>query len=205
MTEIELKAHVSDKSSLKKKLASFAEFEKSVVRDDTYYASPLNSHLKIRLRTEQTAGAKPCYFVTYKRKELKTAADSIQTEVNEELESELSSPHALEQFLCDCGFQPVLKKRKEAESWKAPVPGLEGQAAALKATLEICTVPPLGDFLEIEILSPETDSSAVSRFQEALAVLLEKAGIEQKCIESRYYSDLLSEAQQHTVQEMRHV
>lgn len=198
MNEIELKAHVRNKAALREKLASFAEFEQSVVREDVYYECPHNSRLKTRLRTERSAGTKPKYFVTYKKKELKEACGGTMTEVNDELESELSSPQAVEQFLCDCGFRQVLKKRKEAEIWKAPVPAPDGKDGELQAVLELCTVPPLGDFLEIEILSPETDSCILGRLQAALLALLEKSGIEASCIESRYYSDLLSEARKHT-------
>ena len=68
MKEIELKARVADVCTVEKLIGTFATFERSVVRDDTYYVnSSLKGH-KIRFRLE-TCGKNKSWLVTYKKKE----------------------------------------------------------------------------------------------------------------------------------------
>lgn len=76
--------------------------------------------------------------------------------------------------------------------WKLELPD-SIEHTKLKATLELCNVPPLGYFLEIEILSPSKKDEDVKKVQQILFELLEKCGIEKSCIEEKYYSELLSQ------------
>lgn len=100
----------------------------------------------------------------------------------------------LEQFFLDAGFSVELKKHKEVLTWTYPLPILsELLKEEIFTTIELCNVPPLGDFLEIEILSPSKDEKIVSQIQQILFEILEKSGIEKSQIEPRYYSDLLKE------------
>ena len=191
MNEIEIKAHVYKKDELIKKLNSFAEFKHEVLRDDIYYESPLNPKIKIRIRKEK-CGKETRFILTYKRKEIKSASENSSTELNEELETELLSSEPLEQFFCDAGLKVALKKHKEVMDWELKLPTSIGNIQ-LKATLELCNVPPLGDFLEIEILSPSKKDEDVKKVQQILFELLEKCGIEKSCIEEKYYSELLSQ------------
>ena len=189
MNEIEIKAHVYKKDELIKKLNSFAEFKQEVFRDDTYYESPLNPKVKIRIRKEK-CGKKIRSILTYKRKEIKSASENSSTELNEELETEILSSEPLEQFFCDAGLKAALKKHKEVMDWELELP-VSIENTNLKATLELCNVPPLGYFLEIEILSPAKKEEDVKKVQQILFELLEKCGIEKSCIEEKYYSELL--------------
>lgn len=191
MNEIEIKAHVYKKDELIKKLNSFAEFKQEVSRDDTYYESPLNPKIKIRVRKEK-CGKKTRTILTYKRKEIKNASGNSSTELNEELETEILSSEPLEQFFFDAGLKVALKKHKEVMDWELELPAsIEGKK--LIATLELCNVPPLGHFLEIEILSPSKKDEYVKKVQQILFELLEKCGIEKSCIEDKYYSELLEQ------------
>ena len=117
MNEIEIKAHVYKKDELIKKLNSFAEFKQEVLRDDTYYESPLNPKIKIRIRKEKYGKETRC-ILAYKQKEIKSASENFSTELNEELETEILSPEPLEKFFCDAGFKVALKKHKEVMDWK---------------------------------------------------------------------------------------
>lgn len=199
MNEIELKAHVYDRAALTQKLNSFATYEGAVTRDDTYYALASNKTApKIRIRRETRTTSQDAvettYLVTYKRKEFRTdEATGTAIEVNDEKECEVSSPDALIAFLTDSGYVVDLQKHKEVQDWTLPLPEslLPEADKQLSATFEVCAVPPLGDFLEIEVLSPVATEDVVARIHTELENLLEKVGISKSCIEKRYYSELL--------------
>ena len=193
MTEIELKAHVTDKEKLIQRLNEIADYSGSVIRNDTYWKK---DGIEIRIRRENFAGPENAsgpqptvstaenILITYKRKSLRTNEDGVPVEVNDEKECTVSSAEPLEAFLTDSGFIVSLKKHKEVSDWKH----------SSGTTLELCTVPPLGDFLEIEILSPTDDELTVQKSREKLEELLALAGIPRNQIEKRYYSELLREA-----------
>ena len=61
-----------------------------------------------------------------------------------------------------------------------------------KATLELCKVEKLGDFIEIEILSVTNNAETTEKIQSELKRLLSRCGIPEKDIESRYYSEMLN-------------
>ena len=189
MKEIELKAHVSDRESLIKKLNEIAEFKGALSRDDTYWALPQTDAFvktpSIRIRRETDENKNRSAVLTYKRKELKKSENGITTEVNEELESAIENPGVLETFFSDCMFTVRLTKHKDVMDWTM---NLE---SGHRATLELCRVPPLGDFLEIEILTNTTDEAEQKFCQQELLAILELTGIDRSCIENRYYSELL--------------
>lgn len=181
MNEIEIKARVTDREELEKKLNSFAAFEKSVTRDDSYYIGPSGKGKKIRIRKETMDGT-VTWLLTYKKKENKVSPDGTATEVNEELETKIDDPTPLVRYLEDSGYTIALSKRKEVRSWLH-----DG------ATLELCNVPPLGWFLEIEILAENKDLGTVLSAQKKLIEILLKCGLSEKDIEEKYYSQLLKE------------
>lgn len=208
MTEIELKAHVFDRKKLIENLNSFAKYEKTVTKDDTYFhlqkgeksaqktsdgsKNTKKNYISARIRrqTEKTEkGTKTTNFLTYKKKELKTDTNGISIEVNDEKESELSDAEAVEILLNDIGFMPALKKHKEVMIFSA-------QTEYGKATLELCNVQRLGDFIEIEILSGKNDTQTVEKIQGTLKKLLSECKIPEKDIEKRYYSEMLKELDQ---------
>ncbi len=194
MTEIELKARVQDREALIQRLNSIALFTQTVKRDDEYWGRSENPKKKIRVRTEISSSAdgtkvRTC-LLTYKRKE-SLVCDGVLTEVNDEMETNINDPLPLETFLLDNGFTVMLRKHKDVMDGVFPVNSpMAGQVDAL---FELCNVPPLGDFLEIEILSESNDEDVVASFRKILVDLLELAGISRSCIENRYYSDMLME------------
>ena len=200
MYEIELKAHVKDRKSLAEKLKVFAKFVRHIKRSDEYYHLPAESsefakkdaagksYISVRLRTETSFfPQEECKtFFTYKRKELRTGADGTMSEVNDEKECILSDGNALKAAFEDAGFTLAQKKQKDVEEY-------EMQTPFGKAAIELCSVPPLGDFLEIEILSPAVDASRIQAIQAELRRLLDKAGIPAEQIEMRPYTALLNQ------------
>ena len=191
MKEIELKAHVLDREKTRQTIETFACFQRSLLKEDTYYEMAGKEGVRLRIRRE-TQDDKTTYLATYKKSEAFRKGHSGETEVNEEAECTLSSPDVLISFLRDTGFNVVLQKRKETLSWKKDT-DLVIDGVRLFATLELCCVPPLGDFIEIEILSPSDEPSCVEAIQKELLHLLEKCGVSSSCIERQYYSDLLAQ------------
>ncbi|MBQ0038976.1 MAG: class IV adenylate cyclase [Treponema sp.] len=181
MNEIELKARVEDVNAVEEKLGTFASFKRSVVRDDTYYVNSSGKGRKIRFRLE-TCDGKETWLVTYKKKENMKSADGISTEVNQEMETAIEDPQPVMTFLEDSGYVVSLKKHKEVRDWVFE-----------DATLELCNVPPLGWFLEIEILAQDNSPDTISKAQKKLRELLIRSGLTEKDIEEKYYSQLLKE------------
>ncbi|MBQ7158163.1 MAG: class IV adenylate cyclase [Treponema sp.] len=202
MYEIELKAHVDDRDTTIAKINSFATYCGAVQKSDTYYKLIADGKkISARIRQEKCVDGKSTadtsdpssaqgnshIFLTYKRKELRTDANGAAIEVNDEKECEISDAEPMEALLTDIGFAVSLKKEKSVMGWTYK-----------DAHLELCAVPPLGDFLEIEILSPANDSATVEKYQQELQSLLAMAGIKKEKIEKRYYSDMLREARKET-------
>ena len=199
MIEIELKARVEDVRALAARLEKKAQFQRCCYKRDTYWKEN-QKQIQIRIREEKTvltevfsfqaeqwpfevaiiqAAGTEVIFVTYKRKAVMNAS----FEVNQEQEFQLDKKEPLEIFLQDAGFSPELKKEKLVAAWQWD-----------EVLLELCFIPELGNFLELEILcdsdSPEVVTAAHAKLRQVLAA----CGIEESAIESRYYSQLLQAA-----------
>ena len=198
MKEIELKAHVTDRTSLIAKLNSLAVFCGKITRDDTYWAFPSEERKmpSIRIRrecSENGSEKKQTTILTYKRKELRKTEGGVSSEVNEELETVLENPAPLEAFLKDSLCTLRLSKHKDVMDWTLSLDRFN--LPQKSATLELCTVPPLGDFLEIEILCDTNESETESLCQKTLLQILDLFEIPHTDIENRYYSELLANKQ----------
>ncbi len=184
MLEIELKARIFDREALFSKLKTLGTFLGEIQKDDVYYGRE-NPYLRARIRTqtkilEDSSGKKTKKverFFTYKKKETR---DKI--EVNDEKECLVSDDEPLRAFFEDVGLSVVLKKQKNVSSFLVD-----------DITAELCFVPPLGDFLELEILSKTDDEKSVNAARARLLKLLKKLEIPESDIENRYYSELLKE------------
>ena len=211
MYEIELKAHVEDRRAVARTLDSFAEYIGALTKRDTYYRLPLacvpadterspskrtdakvrsenaekKTHIGCRIRkTVYEKTGEPKITFTYKRKELRKDADGIAIEVNDEKECTLSETDAIESFIKDAGGRISHVKEKIIKEWYV-------ETEAGKAHIELCTVPPLGDFLEIEVLAK--DDTHTKNVKRAIMSIFKNCGIDESAIESRYYSDMLDE------------
>ena len=58
---------------------------------------------------------------------------------------------------------------------------------------ELCTVPPLGDFLEIEVVKEVQDEQTVQKITKLQEQLLSDCNIPLSQIEPKYYSQMLKE------------
>lgn len=144
---------------------------------------PAENSLTVRIRTECTETAekgKTCrHLVTYKEKH-REYKENPALEVNDEKEFAVSDRAEFERFLHKAGFEAVYEKHKKSMQWE------KGDAL-----IELCTVEPLGDFLEMEILAETADENRVKKTRLALEKLLKKYGIPLEQIEPMYYSELL--------------
>lgn len=153
--------------------------------------SSARDYISARIRKEKLVfkGEESCsnYF-TYKRKEVILGSDGREIEVNDEKEINFGgSAEALEVFFTDLGGKVALKKEKSVEQW---ILELDGE----KAHVELCTVPPLGDFLEIEIIKDANDEVTVARCKKIEEKIFTLCHIPLEQIEPRYYSQMLKEA-----------
>ncbi len=189
MFEIELKAHVADREAVIKKLNSFAAFSGKFERHDKYWRKPEPNNpsqlISARIRTE-ISNDKETMYLTYKKKKIVTGKNGNSSEKNQEYESVINDSAAIDALLPDLGFTLTDKKDKYVSRW-------ECTTKFGKATLELCNIPPLGDFLEIEILSSSDDKKHTEKIQNELYTLLEKSGIDKNQIENRFYSQMLRE------------
>lgn len=194
--EIELKAHVYNRDEVIKKMnCSGAEYLGHTEKSDVYYrfsvpgiSSEGDGYITARIRKEilQKDGTESALnYFTYKRKKLVKGADGKEIEVNEENEFTFEgSANPMEVFFGDLGACISLKKEKKVEQWMFDI---DGEAAHV----ELCTVPTLGDFLEIEIIKNENDEVTVNRCKKIEEKIFAMCNIPLEQIESRPYRELL--------------
>lgn len=193
MYEIELKAHIYNREETIKILNTFANYVGFFQKHDSYYKlqkQNSNDFISVRIRKElskQEQNISEKIYLTYKQKELKNTSDGTKIEVNNEKECELSNSETVISILLDTGFYEYLSKSKTVEKFTYQTPfGI--------ATIEICTIPPIGDFIEIEILNDSNNESNVDNIRKEILSILEKCNIPQSQIEEKFYSQLLKEA-----------
>lgn len=193
MYEIELKAHIYNREETIKILNTFANYVGFFQKHDSYYKlqkQNSNDFISVRIRKElskQEQNISEIIYLTYKQKELKNTSDGTKIEVNNEKECELSNSETVISFLLDTGFCEYLSKSKTVEKFSYQTP-------SGTATIEICTIPPIGDFIEIEILNDSNNESNVDNIRKEILSILEKCNIPQSQIEEKFYSQLLKEA-----------
>lgn len=187
MTEIELKAHISDPDAAEKAVLALPGAQKSgeTVKQDVYLRLE-GSPVRVRLRDENDT-----ITLTYKRKETRNGL-----EVNDEQECTVSDRKTIEVLLADIGFKPFLTKIKRTRSFTVSgdcANSGESGDSVLAVTAEIFLVEPLGWFLELEILLEETDpdEKTIEKSRKRLLQVLAACGVAVEAIEHRYYSEML--------------
>lgn len=193
MYEIESKAHVLQRENVIQKLNSFATYSGKSEKKDIYYRIPSEfspeSYVSVRFRTEifysQDKTEKITYF-TYKKKSIQKTNNSSAIEVNEEHECTISDFSAIETFIKDIGGKISLIKEKITEHWTCVLDDEEMH-------IELCNVPPLGDFLEIETIQKKASDESVKKIKKLQEQIFTQCDISLDQIEERFYRDLLVE------------
>jgi predicted adenylyl cyclase CyaB len=184
MIEVELKARVRDRAAVESAVAAFAARVREVDKADSYWRAPSwrTDAAKKDFRVRQEDGAS---VVTFKEKRVEGGI-----EVNLEREFEVSDPDAFGALALRLGCEPSYEKRKRGTMYEAAAKC----ASSGVASIEIVEVVGLGVFIEIEELLAEADAAAVARARDEILDLLALSGCGEADIESRFYSELLSEA-----------
>ena len=184
MTEIELKAHISDPDAAEKAVLALPGARKigETVKWDVYLRLE-GSPVRVRLRDENDT-----ITLTYKRKETRNGL-----EINDEQECTISDRKAIEVLLGDIGFKPFLTKIKRTRSFTVSGASSNSGESGPAVTAEISLVEPLGWFLELEILLEETDpgEETIEKARKRLLQVLADCGVGEESIEHRYYSEML--------------
>lgn len=178
MTEIEIKAWVDNPEETEKVIRSFAEYTKELHKKDVYWACEkpdADGFIKVRIR-EDNEGV----TVTYKRKEVRGAI-----EVNDEKEFSISARKDFEVLLADIGFAPYTTKEKQTRVFASTTEG------GLPVSIELSYIPPLGWFIELELLANNPDEAFLIRAEAELKAELRRCGIPEEKIEKRFYTELL--------------
>ena len=194
--EIEIKAHVYNRNFVIEKMNSIAEYLGHTEKKDTYYHIPKQlvkqtesktseEHITVRIRSQIEKNSISENYFTYKKKELQTSTDGVQFEVNVENETFIENPNAMEQFLFDIGGKIAYTKEKIVEHWT-----YKNQNEELH--VELCTVPPLGDFLEIEVIKETQNPEEIAKIKQLEEQLLQECEIPLSQIEPKYYSQMLA-------------
>lgn len=194
--EIELKAHVYNRENVIKILNEIAEYGGHTEKKDTYYSFKADSTeaqpklITTRLRNEKldfNGQKSETNYFTYKRKTYRTNPDGTTIEVNEENEFTFTDIAPLQTFFMDLGGVISIEKSKSVDQWMINIDGEE-------AHIELCNVPPLGDFLEIEIIKTSNETSTVNLCKTTIQKIFDKCEIPVSDIENKCYKELLIEA-----------
>lgn len=175
MYEIEMKAHLADPVRVQSDLNEEALFVENFNKDDLYFSN--DKHL-FRLRTLDETPVR--WIVTIKDKNLKEGI-----EVNKEVEFEVSSPSQFREFAAMLGYSELIQKTKRGSLYRM------GQYH-----IELCEIFGLGHFLEIEYLSEQ--EVVVEDIRKEIMVLMNRFGLGEAEIESRYYIEMLLEKKRST-------
>jgi adenylate cyclase class IV len=208
--EIELKARVEDCAACRRRMEDAAGTGTALSKDDVYWIPPAAAQTGLpgsdlpgsglpgsglRVRREQTAGTERT-LVTWKTKEKRSGI-----EVNSEKELSVSDAALCEELLAALGLRKRTVKHKEGWAWKtgditAELCEVSGFTAGKDGAAGGETPVSLGWFLELEIIAGDAAPETVSAARGRLFTLLEKAGLGENALESRYYTEMLAASQE---------
>lgn len=170
MLEIEIKAKISGREELRKKLLALgAKREGSETQEDIYFAHPERDFAKTdeALRLRRSGGE---FFLTYKGPKI----DNV-TKTREEHEVKILSPESAKEILLRLGFREALKLKKRREHYSLG-----------EYSIALDSVEGLGEFVEVE-------KRANSYSPDELIEFLKKLGIGKESVERKSYLELLLE------------
>jgi predicted adenylyl cyclase CyaB len=177
--EIEVKARVADHAALRAALDSGATFVKEIEKADVYFADARLSAAEVSLdrdrvfRIRDVGGA--CE-VTFKERTLDGAIER-----NVEGEFPISDPAAFRAFAAYIGFRPIIEKRKRTRLYQVG-----------PFNVELNEVPPLGWFLEVELVT--SNASDPAGLSESLLAVLDQFGVARDAVETTPYIVMLRDA-----------
>lgn len=181
MIEVEKKAYLNNPKVLEN-IKQIAEYQGYVEKQDTYYGpkekKQVNAYQDSVFRIRKEKGRQ---ILSFKNKSFLD-----KTEVNQENEIDVSSidKKELELFFDYLGYKSFIDKIKKSHIY---IMRRENQ---FPVTIEHNNIEPLGEFIEIEILTG--DENDAPRARDLIDQIFNEIGITETDVENRYYIDLLS-------------
>ncbi len=194
MHEIEAKAWIENPEKTERLLRRLTGSPVHCMKNDEYWTIGGKT---IRIR-EETIDGKTTVLITQK---VKTIAETLEN--NQELECELpvTSAPVFRAILKNTGFIRTAQKEKNTKIF---TPFRDFFEPALLAddphiTVELSFIPPLGSFLEIEVLYQDSvqdifeERQRILNAQQIVNMVLRVLNIPMEAIEARPYNELLRE------------
>ncbi len=196
MLEVEAKVWVERYEPIKEQLERYFGQGQLLVKIDSYYAHPSEVDLRLRRVYTPKEVSPDCFdpnnlhnlpqgsaILTAKQKHITQGV-----ECNKEVEITVDSFTQADTLIQLLGYTEYITKQKMGFRWEAD-----------SLVYELVSIPSLGWFLEIESVLDEPESkhqSLASRETAKLQVLqaFQQLGFSEDQFESRYYTDMLQEA-----------
>lgn len=178
MWEIELKVPASDPAGLERRLDLLAPRGGSFFKEDVYYCPATDPNGPTAFRIRLDGGV---WVVTHKSKTINPQG----IEESRETEFGVSDAKAFDRFACELGYVAAIRKTKKGRWWQL--------GPNFKA--ELSEVPPLGHWLELEILLDEAAAEPqIQGAKSRLHACLLELGLDPDRAEKRPYTQMLREA-----------
>lgn len=177
--EVEKKAWVDDLDSLEDKVRKIGRLIKEIDYRDTYYTyKSVEGYTHERFRLRET-GAKA--WVTAKE-----LIKGEGEEANIEHEFTVSDPASFHRFVTIFGFKVLVTKTKSGKIYQ-----VDDESGGPPARIELVDIGGLGNFVEIEIMVPE--SAMIGDAKKRVNALFQKIGIGPEYVEDRPYTLMIYE------------
>lgn len=173
--EIEMKCHITEgnKSRIENFLQDKTTLLGSVEKYDYYFEDPKNTgKIFFRIREEKKTGDEgesSTYIVTKKKQNI----SSQGLEINDELEFEVSSFDAFIEFCAAQGIQKLFTKTKKITKYSYN-----------DILIEWVSIDPIGEFLEVEIVTEEENINTAS---EKILAFFKELELENDIEKKRYF------------------
>ncbi len=171
--EVEMKAWVSDMDAMARQLEKRCKKQRDFYKEDSYFHSPL-AETRQDFRIRRDGGIVYC---TYKEKDIQE-----DLEVNKEEEFIVSDAELFTDLMEKLGCRRYAQKSKRGSVYTC---------GDLK--VELCTVEPVGDFIEVEVKLDGYESEREAEAKKNIRSFLEDLGVAVQDIENRTYSQLIAE------------
>lgn len=174
MKEIEIKARVSDRAGMERRLGRICGCEGGpVAKDDLYFRRP--GEILQALRMRNNSGV-----LEFTAKET-VKEGGFENNFEREFSTSIDQWEKAKAFFLTLGYVVHFEKRKRGLEWT-----YDG------VHIELLEVNDLGAFLEMEILAPEDiDEEGIREAREKLYSLLHEAGLEDGDVEMRSYRSMI--------------
>jgi adenylate cyclase class 2 len=171
--EVEIKAWVKDMAEMARQLERRCAKQRDFCKEDAYFHSPLPQYRQdFRVRRDGDTS-----YCTFKEKDIQ---DDL--EVNKEEEFVISDAGLFIELMEKLGCIRYAQKKKK---------GCVYSCGDIR--VELCTVEPVGDFIEVEVKLDGYEKEREEKAKRTIRSFLRELGVLSEDIENRTYSQLITE------------